>query len=74
MSTSASFKKPLKISARVEFFHVSSTIYEDVKMGTSKKAFNRFISKHITHDLHDTYFPKKVLYLGLYMNFYDQRI
>ena len=37
-------------------------------MGTSKKAFNRFISKHITHDLHNTYCPKKVLYLGLYMN------
>ena len=43
-------------------------------MGTSKKAFNRFISKHITHDLHNTYFPKKVLYLGLYMNLDDQRI
>ena len=47
-------------------------------MGTSKKAFNRFISKHITHDLHNTYCPKKVLYLGLYMNLDydldDQRI
>ena len=39
-----------------------------------KRAFNRFISKHNTHDLHDAYFPKKVLYLGLYMNSDDQRI
>ena len=44
------------------------------KMGTSRKAFNRFISKHIAHDLNDTYFPEKVLYLGLYMNLDDQRI
>ena len=26
-----------------------------------KKALNRFISKHNTHDLHDLYFPKGVL-------------
>ena len=43
-------------------------------MRTSKKAFNRFISKHITHDLQDTYFPKKVVYSGLYMNLDDQQI
>ena len=56
MSTLASFKKLLKISARVMFLDVSSTILSCfMEMWTEatakwelKKAYNRFISKHNT--------------------------
>ena len=53
---------------------VSSTILWRCQKWELKKAFNRFISKHNAHDLQDPYFPKKVLYLGVYMNLDDQRI